>query len=372
MSRHDRSVSRNSSGRSAETPARIPAAGWKQILWRAKDEISRDHISVVSAGIAFYALLSIFPAIAALVSVAGLVIDPADIADQLETVVGMLPPEAAGILQDQVVKVTSSSKTGTGVVAVFGLAVALYGAMKGVLTLIEGLNIAYDEEETRGMVKLYLTALAITFGAILGTAAGLGLVVLLPSLVALGHLPPVLETLINILRWPLMAALAMLGLAALYRFGPSRAEPKWRWISVGAVLATTLWIVGTVGFSIYVQNFSSYTETYGALGGVIVLLTWMWLSAFVILAGAELNAETEQQTERDTTSGAPLPMGQRDAVKADTPPPGTHSLSGHNQGRQDHGQSARSGAVPSSPTADLSMAMLLLGSAAWKLLRRNR
>ncbi|MFC3631980.1 YihY/virulence factor BrkB family protein [Paracoccus angustae] len=372
MSRHDRSVSRNSSGRSAETPARIPAAGWKQILWRVKDEISCDHISVVSAGIAFYALLSIFPAIAALVSIAGLVLDPADIADQLETVVRLLPEEASSILQDQVTKVVGGSQSGTGFVALFGLAVALYGAMKGVLTLIEGLNIAYDEEETRGMVKLYLTALAITTCAILGTVAGIALMVLLPSLIALGNLPSALETAFSLLRWPLMAALAMLGLAALYRFGPSRAEPKWRWISVGAVLATTLWIVGTVGFSIYVRNFGSYTETYGALGGVIVLLTWMWLSAFVILAGAELNAETEQQTERDTTSGAPLPMGQRDAVKADTPPPGTRSLSGRSQGRQDHGQSARSGAVPSSPTADLSMAMLLVGSAAWKLLRRNR
>ena len=372
MSRHDRSVSRNNPGRSAETPSRIPAAGWKQILWRVKDEISGDHISVVSAGIAFYALLSIFPAIAALVSIAGLILDPADIAGQLETVVGMLPPEAASILQDQVTKVAGGSQSGTGFVALFGLAVALYGAMKGVLTLIEGLNIAYDEDETRGMVRLYLTALAITTCAILGTAAGIALMVLLPSLVALANLPPALETAFSLLRWPLMAALAMLALAALYRFGPSRAEPKWRWISVGAILATTLWIVGTLGFSIYVRNFGSYTETYGALGGVIVLLTWMWLSTFVILAGAELNAEIEQQTAKDTTSGAPLPMGQRDAVKADTPPPGDRSLSGQSQGREDHGQKARSGAVPSSPTADLSLAMLLMGNAVWKLLRRNR
>lgn len=368
MTRQDR----NNPGRNAETPARIPTAGWKQILWRVKDEISRDHISVVAAGIAFYALLSIFPAIAALVSIAGLVLDPADIAGQLETVTGMLPEEAAGILQDQVSKVTTGSETGTGLVALFGVAVALYGAMKGVLTLIEGLNIAYDEDETRGTIRLYLTALAITICAILGTAAGLGLMVLLPSLAAWGNLPPILETVINVLRWPLMAALAMLGLAALYRFGPSRAEPKWRWISVGAVVATTLWIAGTLGFSIYVRNFGSYTETYGTLGGVIVLLTWMWLSAFVILSGAELNAETEQQTERDTTSGTPLPMGQRDAVKADTPPPGGPGRSRQSQAGQNHGQRARSRAAPTSPTSDLSLAMLLIGNATWKLLRRNR
>jgi membrane protein len=177
---------------------------------------------------------------------------------------------------------------------------------------------------------------------------------------------------INVLRWPLMAALAMLGLAALYRFGPSRAEPKWRWISVGAVVATTLWIAGTLGFSIYVRNFGSYTETYGTLGGVIVLLTWLWLSAFVILGGAELNAEIEQQTERDTTSGAPLPMGQRDAVKADTPPPGELGRSEQSQAGQSYGQKGRNGVVPTSPTADLSLAMLLIGNATWKLLRRNR
>lgn len=372
MPHHERSVSRSKSDSSARTPGGIPAAGWKQILWRVKDEISRDHISVVAAGIAFYALLSIFPAIAALVSIAGLILDPADIANQLETAVAMLPPEAASILQDQVTKVTSGSQTGTGFVALFGILVALYGAMKGVLTLIEGLNIAYDETETRGMVRLYLTAFAITIGAILGTAAGIALMILLPSLVALANLPSALETAVSLLRWPLMAALAMLALAALYRFGPSRAEPKWRWVSVGAVVATTLWLAGTVAFSIYVQNFGSYTETYGTLGGVIVLLTWMWLSAFVILAGAELNAETEQQTAKDTTTGAPEPMGQRDAVKADTPPPGGRSRGGQGQGRRSPASKGRDRAAPSSPTADLSLAMLLMGTATWKLLRRGR
>lgn len=360
-------------GANASAPSHISGKGWKEILLRVKAEIAADHISVVAAGVAFYALLSIFPAIAALISIAGLVFDPAQIAEQLDTVVTMLPESAAGILQEQVTKV-AGDETGTGIVAFFGIAIALYGAMKGVMTLMEGLNIAYDEEETRGTVKLYLTALVITLCMILGLIAGLALVIVLPSLVALGHLPPALETAVNLLKWPLMAVLAMLGLAAIYRFAPSRADPKWRWVSVGAVVATLLWILGTLAFSIYVTNFGSYTETYGALGGVIILLTWMWLSAFVILGGAELNAEIEQQTAHDTTTGAPLPMGHRDAVKADTPPGGSPG------GRGRKGLRPRKPAVtpasrpqqPSTPGSDLSLAMLLMGRALWKLARTPR
>lgn len=368
MPRSSRSATRHQAEDHADSPRAISAGGWKQILWRVKDEIATDHISVVSAGIAFYALLSLFPAIAALVSIAGLILDPADVASQLDTVAAMLPAEAAAIIHDQLIKVSSGDETGTGLVAFFGIAIALYGAMKGVLTLMEGLNIAYDEEETRGMVKLYLTALAITIGGVLGTAAGIGLMVLLPSLIALGNLPPALETAVSLLRWPLMAILAMLALAALYRFGPSSAEPKWRWVSVGAVVATVLWLLGTAAFTIYVQNFGSYTETYGTLGGVIVLLTWMWLSAFIVLAGAELNAEIEQQTSEDTTTGAPEPMGQRDAVKADTPPPG-HGTPAASSGQKAIGVSGTGRDATDAPTpkSDAIMAIIVLGASLWRL-----
>ncbi|MBM3606071.1 MAG: YihY/virulence factor BrkB family protein [Alphaproteobacteria bacterium] len=363
-------------GEGASAPSEISSRGWKEILWRVKDEITHDHISVVSAGIAFYALLSIFPAIAALISIAGLILDPADVAAQLETVVRMLPENAAAILQEQVAKVTGGDQTGTGIMAFFGIAVALYGAMKGVLTLMEGLNIAYDEEETRSTIKLYLTALVITLCMIIGLIAGLALVILLPTLMALGHLPPVLATAVDILKWPLMAVLTILGLAAIYRFGPSRADPKWRWVSPGAIVATVLWIIGTIAFSIYAQNFGSYTETYGALGGVIILLTWMWLSAFVVLGGAELNAETEQQTDQDTTTGAPEPMGRRNAVKADTPPPGTSSgrpksRGGPRSGRQDQ-VAAYHPDRNLTARGDLSLAMLLMSRGIWKMLRRSR
>ncbi len=363
-----------SSSPGTSTPARFTLSEWKEILLRVKSEIATDHISVVSAGIAFYALLSIFPAIAALISIAGLVLDPADIASQLDTAVAMLPESAGAILQEQVVKVTQGDETGTGLVALFGIAIALYGAMKGVLTLMEGLNIAYDEEETRGLVKQYLTAFVITLCAIVGLAAGIAVLIVLPAVIAFMSFPPVVETVANWLRWPLMGVLTMLALAGMYRFGPSRADPKWRWVSVGAIAATLLWVLGTGAFSLYVQNFDDYTETYGALGGVIILLTWMWLSAFIVLSGAELNAEIEQQTSEDTTTGAPEPMGERDAVKADTPPPGESEqpLRNKRSGDRDiNTANASSGTSLTSPGADLTLALILAGNGVWKLIRRG-
>lgn len=359
----------------AKAPTHFSVAEWKEILLRVKSEIATDHISVVSAGIAFYALLSIFPAIAALISIAGLVLDPADIASQLETAVGMLPEEAGVVLQEQVLKVTGGDQTATGLVALFGLALALYGSMKGVLTLIEGLNIAYDEEETRGTVKLYLTALMITVCTMVGLAIGIALLIVLPSVIALIPLPPAVETAAGLLKWPLMAIITMLALAGMYRFGPSRADPKWRWVSVGAVAATILWILGTAAFSLYVRNFDDYTETYGTIGGVIMLLTWMWLSAFIVLSGAELNAEIEQQTSHDTTTGEPEPMGQRGAVKADTPPPG--STSSPTQGSQPHNAGTSSSnedgdTKQSSLGSDLTLAAVLVGTSLWKAFKKGR
>lgn len=365
----------DASTQGTSTPTRFTFQEWKAILLRVKNEIATDHISVVSAGIAFYALIAIFPAIAALISIAGLVLDPADVASQLQTALAVLPESAGAVLQEQVLKVTGGDETGTGLVALFGIVIALYGAMKGVLTLMEGLNIAYDEEETRGLVKQYLTAFVITLCAIIGLAAGIAVLIVLPVVVAFLPLPPAVETAANWLRWPLMGALTMLALAGMYRFGPSRADPKWRWVSVGAVVSTLLWVLGTGAFSLYVQNFDDYTETYGALGGVIILLTWMWLSAFIVLTGAELNAEIEQQTSKDTTTGAPEPMGNRDAVKADTPPPGTSEQSWQK------GSSGQAGigiadtnpaASPRSAGADLTLALILGGAGVWKLFQRGR
>ena len=305
-------------GRHAERPSEIPSKGWRDIGFRVKDELTSDHVSVVSAGVAFFGLLAIFPAIGALMSIAGLFMDPAAIESQLESVLSVLPQNAASILQEQARSVASQSGTGLGLAALFGVVLSLWGASKGMRTLIEGMNIVYDEEETRGTVKLYAVSLALTLFLIVGLLIALGFTVVVPALLGNLGLPGGIVTLVGWGRWPILALLTFGGLAVIYRYAPSREDPEWGWVSWGSVVATILWIVGSIAFSIYVRNFGSYNESYGALGGVIILLTWLWLSAFIVLLGAEINSEMEHQTEHDTTTGRDLPKGERGAVKADT------------------------------------------------------
>lgn len=305
-------------GRAAERPSEIPAAGWRDIAMRVKDEISADHVSLVAAGAGFFGLLAIFPAITALVSIAGLVADPAALERQLEAAAGVLPQDAAQILQNQARKVAEGAGTGASLAAIGGVLLALYSASKGMKSLMEGMNIAYDEEEERGFVKLNLVALALTLFLIVGALIALGAVVAAPALLGKLGLSESVKGLVTWLRWPILALLTIVGLAVIYRYAPDRADPKWRWVSPGAVVATILWIVGSIAFSVYVRNFGSYNETYGTLGAAIILLMWLWLSTFIVLLGAEINSEMEHQTRRDTTTGAPRPMGRRGAIKADT------------------------------------------------------
>ncbi len=303
-------------GRGASRPGEIPKAGWRDILVRTWHEMTRDHVSIVAAGVAVFGLLALFPAITALISIAGLMLDPAEIEARLEQVASVLPEDAAGIIQGQAREVASSS-TGASIAAIGGILLALYSASKGMKSLMEGMNIAYDEEESRGFLKLNAVALGLTLFLIVGLILALGATVILPAALGFLGLSDTVRTLITVLQWPLLAVLAILGLAVVYRFGPSREQPRWRWISPGAVAATVLWIVASIGFSIYVANFGNFNETYGALGGVIILLTWLWVSAMIVLMGAELNSEAEHQTRRDTTTGEARARGERGAVKAD-------------------------------------------------------
>lgn len=305
-------------GRSATRPREIPAKGWRDVLFRIKDQLSKDKLTIVSAGVAFYALFAFVPALTALVSIYGLIADPADVQQQLSALSGFMPAEAQALLNDQLKTITAHSQTALGAGVAGSILLAIWGATKGLKTLMEALNVVYDEEEKRGFLKLNAIALLLTLGAVLLGVLAIGLVVALPALLGNLGLGSGARAWIAFLRWPLLAFFVMLGLAVVYRYGPSRSEPRWHWVSWGAVVATVLWIVASLGFSYYVSNFSSYNETYGSLGAVVIFLMWLFITAFIVLLGAELNAEMEHQTRADTTEGGRQPLGQRGAYVADT------------------------------------------------------
>jgi len=305
-------------GRSAASPTQIPARGWWDILKRTQKEISSDNVSLLAAGVAFYAILAIFPALIAIITVYGLVANPENVATQIESFTGGLPEETRTLLEDQLTQITATSGGGLGFGLVLSLLGVLYSASGGVAALITGLNLAYDEKETRGFLKLRGLALLLTVGAIVTVVVALGLVAVLPGVIDLIGLGSIGQTVVNIGRWPVLALLILVAIGVLYRYGPDRDNPRWRWVSWGSLIAVVLWLIASAAFSFYASNFGSYNKTYGALAGVIILLFWLYLTAFIILAGAELNAEMEHQTVRDTTEGPEVPMGERRATVADT------------------------------------------------------
>lgn len=306
-----------SRGRNAETPTEIPATGWKDIAFRVKDEISADRVGLIAAGVAFYGLLALFPAITALIAISGLLVEPNAIVEKLNSLSGMMPEEVITIVTEQATSVAGSNEGGLGLAAVFGILIALYSASKGMTSLMQGINVAYDEEEERGFIKLKLVTFALTLFLMLGLLIAIFAMLGVPALLAAVDLGQVIEIILAGVLWLALMGLTMLGLAVLYRYAPSRDAPEWKWASVGAVVGCLMWIAASAGFAFYVGNFGSYNESFGALAGVVVLLMWFWISAFIILLGAELNAEMEAQTRVDTTQGRDQPMGSRDAEKAD-------------------------------------------------------
>jgi membrane protein len=314
----NRNAATSQRGRQADRPGQIPKPGWKDILKRTKEEMARDHVSIVAAGIAFYGLLAIVPAIVAIISLWAIVFDPQQITQQISNISHLLPEEAAKIIRQQAEQASQDVGAGMSLAAIGGILLAIYSASRGVNGFMEGLNIIYDEEENRGVFKRTALKLFLTLGAILMTILTLGLIAAIPATVDLLKLPDVVSTLINLVRWPLLMIVTMLAMAVLYRYAPDRNEPRWQWISIGSFVAVLLWIAGSIAFSIYVRNFASYNETYGSLGAVVILLMWFWLSAFIVLMGAELNSEMEHQTKHDTSMGGDQRMGDRDARVADT------------------------------------------------------
>lgn len=305
-------------GRDARGPGEIPWRGWKDVLLRVKDEASDDHLALIAAGTGFYTLLALFPAVAALVSIYGLVADPQSIAAQMQALAGIVPPGTLAILEDQLRRVASGESGNLSLAFVGGLLLALWSASKGVKALIEALNVVYEEEEERGFFTLNLVTLVLTLLALLMVVAGLAGAVLLPLILGAAGLGATAETAISILRWPVLLLGAMLVLSVLFRYGPCRRNARWRWITWGSAGAALAWMVFSILFSWFVSRFDTYNETYGSLGAVVALLVWLWLSLTVALFGAELDAEIEHQTRHDSTVGEPRPMGQRGATMADT------------------------------------------------------
>jgi membrane protein len=316
--RQERSSRSDGHGRSARTPSDIPGRGWKDIAWRVLQDFSQHRILSLAAGVTYYALLAIFPAIAALVAIYGLFNDPASIDQQLQSLSGFLPGGAIQIVGEQVKALASEHGKTAGIAFVGGMLVSLWSASAGIKALFDALNVIYDESEKRTFLKLALVALIFTLGAIAFVVVGLVAIVAVPAILKVLGLGGALGWTVSLGRWPVLLIVIGMALAVIYRFGPSRATPKWRWVSWGSAFAAMGWLAISVIFSWYAANFGNFNATYGSLGGVIGLMTWLWLSATAILLGAQINAEIEHQTARDTTEGEDKPMGKRGAKAADT------------------------------------------------------
>ena len=283
-------------GRRAKSPFMIPWAGWKDIFRRTYQRIDDDRLLATAGGVVFFGLLAVFPAVTALVSSYGLFADPSTISANLQTLAMMLPEGAFQIVEDQVTRVVSHGNTALGVTFLSGLVLAIWSANAGIKAIFDALNVAYEEREKRSFIRLNLMSLAFTVGAIAALLLMVAAVVAFP--LALDHLgmAPESKLIVALARWPLLLVILLAALAILYRFAPSRGAPRWQWLSIGAVTAAVLWIAGSALLSWYLSAFANYNATYGSLGAAIGLMMWMWMSAIVIMFGADLNSEVERQS----------------------------------------------------------------------------
>ena len=317
---HAKRLEREYPGASAEKPTEIPKKGWWQILRRGLKEFSADQMPLMAAGVAFYAFLSLVPTLIAATLVYGLVTSPQEVQSQVQQLSSVLPQDAANLVGNQMLGLAQTKSSGLGIGLVVSLALALWSASGGTGNLITAVNVAYDEKETRNFIKKRGLALLLTVGAIVVFVLTASLVAVFPAVANALNIGGIVRVALEALRWVVLLVVLMIALAVLYRLAPDRDDPKFKWTSVGAVVAVVVWVLASVVFSLYVNNFGSYGKTYGALAGIVILLTWLWLSVVAILLGAEVNAEMEKQTVRDTTAGPDKPLGDRDAVKADLLP----------------------------------------------------
>ena len=305
-------------GRSAETPTQIPLRGWKDIAVRTYNEVNNNNIFLVAGGVTYALLLALFPSLAALVAIYGLLFDPNQVEQQVNSLSAVLPAQSTEMVGAQLHSLVEASTKSLGISAIIALLFAFWSASRGMSGLISAFNIAYRQQETRNFFKFNAIAIGLTVAGLIGGTIIIALVGVLPAAIQFVGLGAMVQWIILIVQWPILIAVVLFSLAVLYRYAPNRETAQWRWVSPGAVIATVLWLLGSIAFSVYVANFNSYNATYGSLGGVIVMLTWLYLSSFVALLGAVINAEAERQTRVDSTEAPPMPMGSRGAFAADT------------------------------------------------------
>lgn len=305
-------------GRYAVSPWEIPLRGWRDVLLRVKHESARDNIGLVAAGMAFYGMLSVAPSLAALISIYGLIVTPADVQEQITAIAGYLPADAREIVAQQLNDLASAEESALGWGIVFSVALSLWSASKAMRSLFGGLNAVYDEYERRSYIVLSAQSLLFTLLGLMLFALMLLVIAVIPTVLSFLPISYGVEWLVRISSWLVIGVVVLLALAVLYRFGPSRSAPQWTWVSIGALFALVVWVLASAGLSWYASSFDTYQRTYGALGAVVVMLMWFFLSAYAVLLGGELNAELEHQTEVDSTVGAPKPMGERGAMMADS------------------------------------------------------
>ena len=308
----------NRRGRNAASPAQIPAPGLRDVAWRVYAQLLHDRVTLIAAGATYYIVLSIFPAMGVLTSLYGLVSDPSDIPLQIGFLKEVLPPGAFDLLLPQLAALASKGSSELSFAFVTSLAVAFWSATSGIKALFDAMNVAYGENEKRGFVRLNLQAFAFMLGAVAITVFLVAIIGLAPAALKALYLEQWTETLAKLARWPFVLVVTLAAAILLYRYGPSREKAKLRWLTWGAAFSAVAWALTTIAFSAYLLNFANYNATYGTLGALVGFMIWIWLSITILIIGAELNAELEHQTRCDSTTGAPLPMGKRGAVMADT------------------------------------------------------
>lgn len=306
-------------GAAAGTPADFSWRIYREIVKRCWQKNSDHNLSLLAAGVAFYAFLSFVPLMAALIIVYGLVADASAVARHMGLIVDLVPADAAAIIYDQLTQLTQSAAEKKGFGLLVALLVALYGASRASGAMISSLNIIYEEIDRRSYVRWTLVSAALVGGAILMAVVGLFAASMLSLAGAwAAEIGSPAALLVQVLSWLIAAMLCVATLGGIYRFAPNRADARWEWLSIGSLVATLLWLAATVGFGFYAARFGDYDATYGSLGAVVVLLMWLYLSSYAVLLGGLINAETERQTARDTTTGPARRMGERDAAMADT------------------------------------------------------